>query len=532
MRRTALAPAAVLALCAALATPASAKTLVFCAEGNPEGLNPQIVSTTTAMNAARPLFNNLVEFEPGGATIVPGLAESWSVSEDGRDYVFRLRGGVPFHAQAGFRPTRPLNADDVLFSILRQWKPDHPYHPVSGARYDYFQDLGMPELLESVEKLDERNVRIRLTRPDAAFLANLAMPFSVILSAEYADRLMREGRPEQFDREPIGTGPFAFVGFQKDVAVRYSAFPEYWRGRQPIDTLVFSITPNPAVRLTKLKAGECHVMAYPNPADLKRIADDPALVLMRQAELNVGYLAMNTTRPPFDDVRVRRAVNMAIDKAAIVDGVYEGAAVVAKNPIPPTLWGYNDDVADYPYDPAAARRLLAEAGFPDGLSTELWYLPVSRPYNPNGKRVAEMIRFDLAKVGIRLTLKTEDWSEYRARLQAGETPMALFGWTGDNGDPDNFLDALLGCTSARKGGNNIAKWCRPDYDALVTRAKQTSSRPERERLYREAQAIAKREAPWAPLAHSIVFVAARKEVTGFRMDPLGRHLFEGVGLKP
>jgi len=294
--RSSLAPAAVLALCAALtaafctalAMPASAKTLVFCAEGNPEGLHPQIVSTTTPMNAERQLFNNLVEFEPGGATIVPGLAESWSVSEDGRDYVFRLRSGVPFHAQAGFRPTRPLNADDVLFSLLRQWKPDHPYHAVSGARYDYFQDLGMPDLLESVDKLDERNVRIRLTRPDAAFLANLAMPFSVILSAEYADQLMREGRPEQFDREPIGTGPFAFVGFQKDVAVRYRAFPEYWRGRQPIDALVFSITPNPAVRLTKLKAGECHVMAYPHPADLKRIAEGPALVLMRQADLNVG----------------------------------------------------------------------------------------------------------------------------------------------------------------------------------------------------------------------------------------------------
>src|SRR3954467_12891734 len=173
---------------------------------------------------------------------------------------------------------------------------------------------------------------------------------------------MREGRPEQFDREPIGTGPFAFVGFQKAVAVRYSAFPEYWRGGQPIDTLVFSITPNPAVRLTKLKAGECHVMAYPNPADLKRIADDPALVLMRQAELNVGYLAMNTTRPPFDDVRVRRAVNMAIDKAAIIEAVYQGAGVVAKNPLPPTLPAYNDAIADYPYDPAAAQQLMIQSG--------------------------------------------------------------------------------------------------------------------------------------------------------------------------
>jgi dipeptide transport system substrate-binding protein len=389
----------------------------------------------------------------------------------------------------------------------------------------------MPELLQEVEKLDERTVRIRLARPDATFLGNLAMPFSVVLSAEYAGTLLREGRPEQFDREPIGTGPFAFAAFQRGVAIRYRAFPDYWRGRQPIDTLVFSITPNPAVRLTKLKAGECHIMAYPNPADLKRIAEDPTLVLMRQAELNVGYLAMNVTRPPFDDVRVRRAVNMAIDKSAIVDAVYEGAGVVAKNPIPPTLWSHNDAVRDYPYDLAEARRLLAEAGFSEGFSTDLWYLPVSRPYNPNGKRVAEMIQIDLAKVGIRLTLKTEDWSDYRARLQAGETAMALFGWTGDNGDPDNFLDALLGCTSARKGGNNVAKWCDPEYEGLVSRAKEASNQAEREQLYRSAQEIAKREAPWVPLAHSVVFVAARKEVVGFRMDPLGRHLFEGVSLE-
>jgi dipeptide transport system substrate-binding protein len=526
MRRTALALAVVLA-----AVPVSAKTLVFCAEGNPEGLNPQIVSTTTAMNAARPLFNTLVEFEPGTTRIVPGLAESWAVSEDRRDYTFKLRSGVAFHGNAAFRPTRPLNADDVLFSILRQWKPDHPYHQVSGARYDYFQDLGMPDLLQNVEKLDERTVRIRLARPDATFLGNLAMPFSVVQSAEYADVLLREGRPEQFDRDPIGTGPFAFAGFQRGVAVRYRAFSDYWRGRQPIDTLVFSITPNPAVRLTKLKAGECHIMAYPNPADLKRIAEDSALVLMGQAELNIGYLAMNTTRPPFDDLRVRRAVNMAIDKSAIIDAVYEGAGVVAKNPIPPTLWSHNDEVRDYPYDPPGARRLLAEAGFPEGFSTELWYLPVSRPYNPNGKRVAEMIQFDLAKIGVRLVLKTEDWSDYRTRLQSGETAMALYGWTGDNGDPDNFLDALLGCTSARKGGNNIAKWCQAEYDGLVSRAKQASSQAEREQLYRSAQEIAKREAPWVPLAHSVVFVAARKEVTGFRMDPLGRHLFEGVSLE-
>jgi dipeptide transport system substrate-binding protein len=357
------------------------------------------------------------------------------------------------------------------------------------------------------------------------------MPFNSIQSAEYADQLLKAGTPEKIDEEPIGTGPFEFVSFQPNVAVRYRAFKDYWGGKQPLDTLVFSITPNAAVRLTKLKAGECHVIAFPSPGDRAAIEADPNLKFLEQEGFNVGYLAMNTMKPPFDDVRVRRAINMAIDKAAIIEAVYGGAGVVAKNPIPPTLWSYNDDIEAYPYDPAAAQKLMIDAGLSEGFDTELWYLPVSRPYNPNGKRVAELIQYDLAKIGIRATLKSDEWGAYRAKLQAGEFAMGLYGWTGDNGDPDNFLDVLLGCTSARPGGNNIAKWCDADYDRIVAQAKRISDRGEREKLYREAQAIFHDEAPWVPIAHSVVFMATRSTVTGFKMDPLGRHAFEGVDIE-
>jgi dipeptide transport system substrate-binding protein len=308
-------------------------------------------------------------------------------------------------------------------------------------------------------------------------------------------------------------------------------FPAHWAGRQPIENLVFSITPNPIVRLTKLKAGECQIMALPNPSDTAEIAANPALDLLQQEGLNIGYLAMNVTRAPFTDVRVRRAINMAVDKTAIISAVYGGAGRVAKNPVPPTQWSYNDSVKDYEYDPAQAQRLLVDAGVPQGFETDLWYMPVSRQYNPNAKRVAEMIQADLAKIGVRVRLVTHEWSIYRAKLMAGEHAMALYGWTGDNGDPDNFLHVLLGCTAARSGGNNVAKWCHPEYDALVNLARQTADQAEREKLYRQAQVIFKAEAPWVPLAHSVVFMATRKTVKGFRMDPLGRIPFEGVDLK-
>lgn len=535
--------AACLAAFAALlaaAAPAGARTLVFCSEGNPEALDPGLVTTTTAMNAIWQMFNNLVEFEPGTTVIRPALAESWTVSPDGRIYDFKLREDVRFHANARFEPSRPMNADDVLFSFERQLDPRHPYHGVGGATFTYARDLGFADLIEGIEKLDPHRVRFRLRQPDATFLANLAQSFGGILSAEYANALLAAKAPEELARAPIGTGPFAFVSFRPDVAVRYRAFPDYWRrpkedveaeGARPIDGLVFSITPNAAVRLTKLKAGECQVAAFPGPGDLDAIRADPQLALLSGEELNVAYMALNTSRPPLDDVRVRRAINLAIDKSAIVEGVYGAGGRRAKGPLPPGLWSYDDSLPDTAFDRAEARRLLAEAGYADGFETDLWYLPVSRPYSPNGRRVADMIQADLERVGIRARLVTESWSAYRAALYKGAPSLMLYGWTSDNGDPDNFLNVLLGCKAAEPGGANLARWCDRDYEAAIMEARRTLDRDRRTELYRKAQAIFARAAPWVPLAHTVVHMATRRDVVGFRMDPLGRHLFETVLLK-
>jgi dipeptide transport system substrate-binding protein len=389
----------------------------------------------------------------------------------------------------------------------------------------------MPKLLASIDKVDPYTVRFVLNEPQAPFLADMAMDFATIQSKEYADALLKSGKPEQIDQDPIGTGPFEFVAYSKDSTIRYRAFPDFWGPKAKVDALVFSIAKDPAVRLAKLRANECQIAVYPNPADLDSIRKDPDLTMLSQPGLNIGYLAFNNLKAPFTDKRVRQAIDMAIDKQAILKAVYQGAGEPAKNLIPPTMWSYNNSVQDWPYDPAKAKALLAEAGFPNGFETTLWAMPVQRPYNPDARRMAELMQSDLAKIGIKATIVSYEWGEYRKRVQNAEHGMALLGWTGDNGDPDNFFVPLAGCDAARIGGGSASKWCNQDFEKLIKQAVLTTVPAERTKLYEQAQMIMHEEAPFDLIAHSVVFLPMRKTVQNFKMSPFGRIQFDQVDLQ-
>lgn len=514
----------------AVAAGVQAKTLVFCSEGSPEGFNPQLFTTSTTYDASSvPIYNRLLEFQLGTTEVEPGLAESWEVSEDGKTYTFHLRKGVKWQSNKDFKPTRDFNADDVLYTFERQLDPQHPYHKVSGGNYEYFLGMGMQDLIAKIEKVDDYTVRFSLTRTESPFLADLGMDFASVLSAEYADNMLKAGTPEKVDLNPIGTGPFQLLQYQKDSRILYKAFDGYWGSKPKIDRLVFSITPDASVRYAKLQKNECQVMPFPNPADLARMKQDKSITVLEKPGLNVGYVAFNVEKKPLDNVKVRQALTLAVNKQAIIEAVYQGAGQPAKNLIPPTMWSYNNAVQDYAYDPAKAKELLKEAGLPDGFSIDLWAMPVQRPYNPNARRMAEMIQSDWAKIGVQAKIVSYEWGEYLKRAKDGEHQTMMMGWTGDNGDPDNFFATLFSCAAA-KDGSNYSRWCYKPFEDLIQPARAEANHDKRVALYQQAQAVMHDQAPALLVAHSTVYEPVRKEVKGYVVDPLGKHHFESVSL--
>jgi len=519
---------AALLSCAPLAQAAS--TLVYCSEASPAGFDPSQYTSGTDFDAsAETVFNRLTQFKRGGTEVEPGLATSWDVSSDGLTYTFHLRPGVKFHTTDYFTPSRDFNADDVLFTFQRLLDANHPFRKAYPSESPYFADMGMNTTIKSVEKVDDQTVKFNLNNVDAAFVQNLAMSFASVQSAEYANQLLKQSKAEDINQKPIGTGPFVFKRYQKDAQIRYDGNTAYWKPEDvKLDHLIFSISSDAAVRMQKLKAGECQVSGYPRPQDIEEMQKDPNLKVISQPGFNLGFLAYNVTHPPLDQLKVRQALDMAIDKPAIIKAVYQSAGQLAQNAIPPGQWSYDPSIKDAPHDPVKAKQLLKEAGVAPGTQINLWAMTVQRASNPNARMSAQMIQADWAKVGIKANIVSYEWGEYIKRAKAGEHDVMIYGWTGDNGDPDNWLGVLYSCAAVK--GSNYAKWCDPAYDKLVQKAKLTTDRDERIKLYQQAQQILKAQVPITPIANSKVFQPMRKEVQDFKLSPFGLTPFYGVSL--
>ena len=507
------------------------KTLVYCSEGSPAGFDPAQYTTGTDFTANTfTVFNRLVEFERGGTKVEPGLAESWDVSADGKVYTFHLRHGVKFQTTAYFKPSREFDADDVLFTFERMLDPNQPFRKAYPVQFPYFTDMGLDKLITKIEKVDPYTVRFTLKEVNAPFIQNLAMEYASIQSAEYADQLLKAGKASDINQKPVGTGPFIFRSYTKDATIRFDGNPDYWKsGAVKISKLIFSITPDAGVRVQKLKRNECQVMSYPRPADIATLKADSNVDMPSQAGFNLGYLAYNVEHKPVDKLEVRQALDMAINKKAIIESVYQGAGQLATNPMPPTQWSYDKSLKSAAYDTAKAKELLAKAGFPNGFEIDLWAMPVQRPYNPNARLMAEMIQADWAKIGVKAKIVTYEWGEYIKRAHAGEDQALMIGWNGDNGDPDNWLGTLLGCDAVN--GNNFSKWCYKPFDDLIQKARATNAQDARTKLYTQAQEIFAQQLPFSPIAHSTIYQPTTKNIVDMRIDPLGFARFDGVSVK-
>ena len=520
-----------LGMTAVAASAHAAGTLIYCSEGSPEGFDTaQYTAGTTFDAAGHALFNRLTQFKKGGTDVEPSLAESWNVSADGLTYTFKLRKGVKFHTTEYFKPGRDLTADDVIFTIERMVNKDHAFNKAYPAQFPYASDVGLEGNTESVTKTDPLTVVVKLKKPDPDLLVKLAMPFASVLSKEYADKLLAEGKASMINQQPVGTGPFVLRRYEKDAQIRYVKNKDYWNAKNVlVDNLIFAITTDASVRFQKLKAGECHIMSFPKPQDIAAMKADPNLKVDTAPGFNIGYLSYNTEKAPMNKLEVRQALDMAINRKAIIDAVYQGQGQEASNPFPASLWSYNKSLKNAAYNPEKAKELLKKAGVAEGTEITLWAMPVQRPYNPNAKLMAEMIQADWAKVGIKAKITQYEWGEYLKRMKNGEHDTGLIGWTGDYASPDNFLGVLLTCEAV--GGSNYARYCSKEFDGYTLKARNSTNLKERTELYMKAQEVFKKDLPWTTIAHSTVNQPMRKGVSGFVISPFGDYNFEGVGVK-
>ena len=504
----------------------SERSIIYCAEGSPESFNPQTVTSGTTIDAtSNILYNRLITFHADDSSITPSLAKSWHVTRDGKMITFYLRKNVAFHNTDYFTPTRTLNADDVLFSFNRILNKNHDYYYVSGGDYPFFQSVKFSALVNKIEKINDYTIRFKLNHSDSSFLSNIATDFAVILSQEYANQLSKENNRKQIDILPVGTGPFKLKTYRVGSLIRYYRHENYWQGKVALEQLVFDITTSNTGRLTKLLTNECDVVAY--PIAHKEIEAHTELILEDVTSFNVGYLGFNTKKPPFDNKLLREAVSYAINKQAIIDTVYSGRAEVAHSILPKASWAY-DDIPAQTYSIEKAKALLAEAGFADGFTMDIWAMPVQRSYNPNAKTMAKLIQADLKKIGIKVNIVYDyEWRTFLHRVAAGEHQSVLLGWSADHPDPDNFFTPLLSCASADTGSNRTF-WCNDDFEHLLQQALKTTDIKQRKKYYKEALNIVAQNFPLLPIAHSKRYQARASNVKGDILQSFGGITFSHV----
>lgn len=476
-------------------------------------LDPANVSDGESVMVCTNIFDNLVTFKPGSVEIRPWVAESWETSEDGKTWTFHIRSGIQFHDGT------PLDADAVKFSFDRQMDENHPARK-SGDVFGSFHNVF--GALQTVEVVDPLTVRFTLNQPFAPFLSTLAIYCVAIVAPSGFEN------GNDFGRNPIGSGPFRFVDWKKDEYIKLKANADHFAGKPSVSMLIFKPIKVAQTRLKELESGSIHGMDNPDLVDVRRLRDSKDMNVLSAPGINVCYLAMNTQRKPYTDKRVRQALAFAIDKSRLIRAAYAGIGKPAVSMCPETMKGHLA-IEDRKPDIAKAKQLLADAGYPNGFDTVLWYPVIQRAYLPDSGATAIQIQQDLKLIGVRAKLKKVEWPAYLAGTGNGAHDLCILGWMADYGDPDDYLNTLLHKNNAKTpGAENRSFYKDDEYSALITKARFTTAWSERVKLYAAAQRKLFEDVPCVPLVTVPDFRILANGVSGYTIYPAGGEYFREV----
>ncbi|RJF72658.1 ABC transporter substrate-binding protein [Deinococcus cavernae] len=504
---------------------ASAVTLVYGAGGDPVSLESGNINDTNSAIVQNQIYDTLTKVKPGTLNVVPGLASSWVGNSDRTVWTFNLRRGVKFHDGT------PFNADAVVYNVNRWWDPAAPEGFRNQKAWESWKLVfgdpkGGSSILKSVRKNGDFQVIFTLSRALANFPEMIGSNFFGIASPAAVKKAgANYGTPAG---GAVGTGPFKFGSWVTGQQVNLSANTAYWGSKPKVDSLILRSIKDPTARLNELKTGTVDFACDLNPDSLKAVRADKNLVAVLRPSFNVGFLSLNTRTEQLKNVKVRQAIRLAMNRKAIADAFWGDLGISDDSLVPPPLaWANSKKVAFNDMNVAAAKKLLAEAGYPNGFSIDLWYMPVSRPYFPTPKPIAEAMAADLAAVGIKANLKTEDWAKYLDdRNKAPGFDMYMIGWTGQYGVPGNFYDSFYG-----PGGVLDTGFDNAQIQDLLSRAASAKSKGQQAALYGQVHELTTNAAVRIPIIHSRPLCAARASLSGWTPNPSNSEQFNVIGKK-
>jgi peptide/nickel transport system substrate-binding protein len=522
---------------------ASGGTLVFGTSSDPVVLDGALVSDGESLRVIDQIFETLVSLKPGTTELEPGLAESWELSDDGLTYTFKLREGVKFHDGTDFNAAAVCTNFDRWYNFTGSFQnPSASYYwqTVFGGFAKTDPDSGAPaeSYYQSCTAVDDSTVELKLTKPSSAILGALSLSSFAIASPKALEEFgADEGTVDDegvfhptgsFGTEhPIGTGPFKFESWTRGDKLTIARNDDYYGEKAKLDKVIFRPISDNAARLQALQTGEIQGYDLVEPQDVEAIEGDDNLQILDRPAFNVGYVGFNQAKKPLDNVKVRQAIAHGLNRQEVVDEFYGGRGEVAKEFMPPEVVGYADDVTEYEFDPEKSKQLLQEAGLTLPVPITFWYpSDVSRPYMPDPKRNFEAFRASLEQSGFKVTPKTAPWSpDYLGNVDEGNAQVYLLGWTGDYGDPDNFVGTFFQNPQKAWGFDN------KEIFTALNDAETETDLEKRQQLYQEANRKIMDFLPGVPYVHTKPALAFAANVKGYQPSPVSLESFAPVTIE-